>query len=366
MINGDRVRQARELCAFTQTELAERLHVEQPTIARIENGTLKPSQGLIEALALQTGFPPEFFSQPSAPDFPLGSLLFRAHASTTLREKSEAYRYAQVIYEMADVLSARLTPVTLRLPQLAEPPPRAASLTRALLGLSPDTPIPNLLKAVENAGVLVLALPIALEGRDAFSLWAGDNKRPVIFLSADRPADRIRFNIAHELGHLVLHPTIRGQIAAVEKEADQFAAEFLMPEIAIRRDLVAPLALAMIAKLKPRWRVSIQALTRRAFDLGIISKGQYGYLFAQIGARGWRTQEPPNLDFPMEKPRALRKMAEVLYGAPISYQKLASDVKLSTAFVRAVLDAHAERSEFGVGALPSGRRLGNVVQLRRP
>ena len=370
MVNGDRVRQVRELLGWTQTAFAQRLNVEQATIARIEKGDRQPSASLLEAIALQTGFPLAFFQQPSGPDFPMGSLLFRAHATTTTRDRTEAYRYAQIIYEMADRLAARVTPIPLRLPQLSETPHVAARITRSMLGLSPDTPIPTLLSVVERAGVLVLAIPVDVEERDAFSLWAGVGpaRRPVIFISAGRPGDRVRYSIAHEVGHLVLHPTIKGQISDAEKEADQFAAELLMPEIAMRRELVPPVTLTSVSRLKARWRVAIQALVRRAFELEIITKRQYTYLFEQIGARGWRTSEP--VEVPIEKPRAFKKMAEVIYGLPINYERLASDLRASTRFVKAIVDAHADRSEFGGNSGPITSSRGprfpsRVLPLRR-
>ena len=369
MVNGDRVRQVRELLGWTQTALAERLGVEQARIAKIEKGDLRPSESLMQALALQTGFPPGFFELPNGPDFPMGSLLFRAHATATVRDRMEAYRYGQTIYEMTDRLAARISLLPLRLPQPTEAPGTAASLVRSSLGLSPDTPIPALLNVVERAGVLVLALPVDLDERDAFSLWAGveSARRPVIFVSAGRPGDRLRWSISHELGHLVVHPTIKGQITEAEKEADLFAAEFLMPEIAMRRELMPPLTLASLLRLKARWRVSVQALVRRAFELDIITRRQYTYLFEQIGARGWRTSEP--VEIPAEKPRGFKKMAELTYGNPINVEKLANDMNLSTRFVRAVIDAHADRAEFAGGpaaAVKDRGTPGRVLQLRRP
>ena len=69
------------------------------------------------------------------------------------------------------------------------------------------------------------------------------------------------------------------------------------------------------------------------------------HLYEQLGMRGWRIQEPNNLDIPVEKPRALRKMAEVLYGTPINYRQLASDVHLRPQFMQQLIEAHADRSE---------------------
>src|SRR5690242_15131605 len=96
MINGERLRQARELHGFTQTELAERVQVEQSLIAQIEGGKKQPSERILEAIALATGFPPSFFKQMNGLDFPAGSLLFRAHAFVGKLQRAQAHRYAEV------------------------------------------------------------------------------------------------------------------------------------------------------------------------------------------------------------------------------------------------------------------------------
>jgi transcriptional regulator with XRE-family HTH domain len=80
-VNGDRIRQAREIRGYTQQELAERIGVTQPTIAYLERTLSQqlfdPSDETLQAVALQTGFPWKFLPQASGPDFPLGSLLYR-------------------------------------------------------------------------------------------------------------------------------------------------------------------------------------------------------------------------------------------------------------------------------------------------
>jgi hypothetical protein len=85
--------------------------------------------------------------------------------------------------------------------------------------------------------------------------------------------------------------------------------------------------------------VSLQALIRRALTLDIITPSQYRSLHAQLGARGWRTREP--VAVPVERPRALRQLAELLYGVPIDYASLTHATGLDPAFVRALLEAHA-------------------------
>lgn len=363
MIHGDRLRQAREFAGLTQTELARRVAVDQSTIALIEAGLRQPSGEVVASIAMQTGFPLAFFRQGPPPNLSLGSLLFRAQQSSTARQRNQAQRYGEIIYESATRMAREVVAANpLRLPQL-EPgtsPERAAEMTRAALGLTPDRPVGHLINLVERAGVVVLALPTHLPKRDAFSVWTdAQPSMPLIALSTGVPGDRLRFSVAHELGHLILHSALKGSGAAVEKEANRFAANFLMPAPGMWQELVPPLTVSVLAELKPRWGVAMQALAMRARELGIITPGQASYLFKQIGARGWRTHEP--VELVAEKPRAYRKMAELLYGSPIDVQRFADDAALPVGLIEDILDAHA-----GLSDLPqrAATEASNVVRLR--
>ena len=86
---------------------------------------------------------------------------------------------------------------------------------------------------------------------------------------------------------------------------------------------------------------STQALIRRAYDLSVISERQYRYLCFQIGKQGMRMEEPGEI--PVEKPRALRQMAEKLYGNPVDYIVMANDLKLPAMLVKQIIEAHAEK-----------------------
>ena len=368
MTSGDRIKQVRELLGLTQVELAARINVTQSAIAHIESGRTMPSDGVLQAIAFQAGFPTSFFRQVPAPDFPLGSLLFRARASVTAREKSEAHQYGKLLFEAAQTMEAHLTKIPLRLPRLTEDAVTSARITRSQFGLPPDTPIQHLIHSLEKNGVLILAIPAPLKGRDAFSVWAGkDVMKPVIVIMGDSPGDRLRYSVAHELGHLVLHQALRGGLSDIEREAGEFAAEFLMPREGIRREFVSPVTLTTIAPLKPRWGVSIQALIRRAYNVEVITHRQYKYLMQQVSSRGWRTREPANLDVPIERPRALRKMAEVLYGTPINYRKLSSDLRLPIQRIREIIEIHASPAKGTVeGSGRENSTSGRVLRFTRP
>lgn len=341
MINGDRIKQARELCGLTQAELAERISINRGALTHYEAGRYEPPDGVLDAIVQVTGFPLVFFQQEVTLEFPQGSLLFRARASVTSKDKLKAHRYGQTLYEMIDTMAKRFKDIPLRLPRQRIDPPAAAVLTRSEMSLSADRPIENLVNAAEKSGVRVLRIPEPLEGIDAFSVWAGfEEKRPVIVITSEAPGDRLRLSVAHELGHLVMHQSIRGTMDKIEQEANQFAAELLMPAEQMQQELLPPVTISSLFELKERWGVSIQALIRRAYELDIISERQYRYLCFQIGKQGMRTEEP--IEIPIERPRALRQMAERLYGNPIDYLKMASQLNLPPMFVKQVVEAHAE------------------------
>lgn len=341
MIYGERIRQAREYCGLTQTELAKKVDVNQSAIAHIESGRNIPSEDLLNSIAEQMAFLPSFFKKEPVENFPIGSLSFRARQSLSARELNQAHQQASVLFEHIKKMSEQLNVPPLRLPRVNEGPIKAARITRVAFGLSPDVPIKKLTFTVEKNGVFILALPIVLKKMDAFSTWAElETERPIIAISSGKSADRLRFSIAHELGHLVMHQVIRGRLSQAEKDADKFAAEFLLPEKAMQQEIHSPITLTSVARLKPRWGVSMQALIRRARNLGIVTDRQYRYLFERLSARGWRNREPSNLDVPEEKPQLVAKMIAQLYGTSNILESLASDMCLPVNRVMELVKEH--------------------------
>ena len=196
-MNGEQIRQARELLGFTQTELAQRAGMRQSAIAQIEAGIYRPSDGAAEAIAIQTGFDLSFFRQETPPaDFPIGTILYRTQARVSARDKAMAHRMAQLMFDLVLMMRTKLKPIPVLIPRNNEPPEIAAHLTRASMGLSPDSPVSNLINALERAGVLVMQLPFPVEGLDGFSSWVGMNHDTPRNLSAFRK-DRVSNPLHH-------------------------------------------------------------------------------------------------------------------------------------------------------------------------
>jgi Zn-dependent peptidase ImmA (M78 family)/transcriptional regulator with XRE-family HTH domain len=366
-VNGRRVKQARELRALTQGALADAIGVDQTMIAHIERATKQPSADVLEGLTTELNFPKNFFYQESSPEFPRGSLLFRAKSGVGKRIVAQAHAHAEIAFEMVLRLSVAVSLVPVRLASSADPM-EGARQTRAVM-CTPPGPLPEFIRAIERLGVLIIPLP-DLPGCEAFAVWAGPAREyPVIGLVVERAHDRIRMSAAHELGHLVLHRSLSGGTQDMETQAYRFAAELLMPAKDIAEDLRSEkLNIFRLAALKQKWNVSMQALARRARDLQVISDRQYSYLMRQMSMKGWRTEEPTWAPQQVEKPRALRKLLEVAFGSPIKINRVAKDLNVSESFVKTILDmCAAAPGEHAVqrknsnrgGVVPFGRRKGH-------
>src|SRR5262245_61452376 len=107
---------------------------------------MQPSPAVLEALGRATVLPPAFFTRPSGPSLPPGSLRFRARAAMTARQRRQTWAYAEILYELMASLAAQTEYPAPRLPQLTSDPVAAAAVTRQALGLPPDQPIGPLIR----------------------------------------------------------------------------------------------------------------------------------------------------------------------------------------------------------------------------
>ncbi len=180
----------------------------------------------------------------------------------------------------------------------------AAITLRCEWGLAPGA-VPQLVRLIEDAGGLVLVRDLGSRELDAVTQWI-DEDPPLFLINAYAPADRFRFSVAHELGHVIMHGE-PGVTAVQERQADEFASEFLLPADTVRVELKqGRLDLTRLLDLKHRWGVSMAALLRRASTLGVISDWQYRNLMVEMSALGYRTQEPG--DLVREDPRSISRL----------------------------------------------------------
>lgn len=171
----------------------------------------------------------------------------------------------------------------------------------------PCGPLDNMALFLENMGIVLVPCTFGTDKLDGFTIIT--EECPVIFFNNDMPWCRIRFSLAHELGHIVLNHVQR---KGIEDEANAFASALLMPKKDISRVFNGEkIDLELLAALKPRWKVSIQALLWRAGALGFLEKYQSEYLWRQLSAAGYRKREPANLDISEEEPGTLNRIIEL-------------------------------------------------------
>ena len=336
-MNGERLRHAREINKLTQVELAKRIGSRQGTIAMIEKGAREPSDEMLSKIASATGFPVGFFMEEAGFEFPLGSLLYRKYSALSSSDRARCHRIAQECFSLASRMAPRLKAIPVRLPSVSDNDPEtAAQLIRSAIGSDGTSPVSGVIRKLEHCGVWIFSIPEEVEKLEAFSTWVGN--RPVIVLCDGRPGDRQRWNVCHELGHLLMHQFFRGTSDDLEREANLFAAELLTPREAMLSEITKPVTISGLAHLKSRWGVAIRALMRRAKELEIITGRQYKYLNVQA-SKGWGNKKEA-VQIPTEKPRALRQMAEILYGEPIQFGRLARDSNLPAFLVKAIIQSH--------------------------
>lgn len=344
MIIGERIKQVREMRRFTQTALIDELGVptfKQSQLSRVESGLADIDDEMVELLAVTLGVQSDFFRRPEVPNLVPQSPQLRARSRLTKAAKTSVMRWAQTLIEEYQHLERSARPISLKLENLTGyDPADAARRYRKLLGFDSDSPLPYLVLAVERLGVTVLGIPSHEDHLDAFCAWNSD--RPVIGVLNGTPADRLRFSVAHELGHLVLHRDAN-RSPSLETEADEFAAELLTPRASMDFALPQSPRLSSLTMLKSEWGVSLKTLIRRARELGRIDQDRAISLYKQMSARGWNKNEPGFVFY--EKPRALRKLAEISYGEGPNTVAMAKDAGWSEKLVLDVLDRHARSDE---------------------
>jgi len=146
----------------------------------------------------------------------------------------------------------------------------------------PSGPIDNLTDLVEQAGVIVVHSSLG-ESVVSGVTFAVSGLPPLVVLNEEQPADRLRFTLAHELGHLVMHkfPTPN-----MEDEANAFAGALLMPANDIRPYFAGRrIDFLLLAALKLEWKVAMQSLLMRARSLGMVTPKQERYLWQQLSIR---------------------------------------------------------------------------------
>lgn len=301
---------ARSSRGLTQTELAAKVGVTQSRISKLEDGlTGAPDEAFTDRLARALEYPVHFFfswrgARAACASFYRKKSALPARLLNMCDARMNIQRmHVEQLVKAAEIEARQLPSID---PDEIEGGARgAARQIRTYWGI-PRGPLKGLTQLVEDAGCVVIQFDFGTRQLDGLSLFTNDGT-PVIFLNKDMPSDRLRFTLAHELGHIIMHKLPK---AEMETEAHEFASELLMPADEIRSSFY-PLSLDVLARLKLYWQVSMAALLKRAEDLGSVSERYARVLWMQMGKFGYRSVEPHQDQLVREIPSLLGELVTV-------------------------------------------------------
>lgn len=349
---------ARESRGLTQKRLAELSNIAQGTISKIENAQLSPSREHVGTLARALNFPESLFSLRAVNSLPV--TFFRKQQALPATA-AKIIRAAVTLHKMRiEQLTRSVELPENRVPSvtLAKGNGRTAAAVARELRIAwqvPRGPILNLTQLLEDNGVLVV--PVDFGADEIFGLSIYEPRSglpPMMFVSQSAPGDRLRFTVAHELGHMVLHHHCPLPPEECEDEANEFASEFLTPSAEIKGQFGPRLSLHDLVQLKMHWRVSVQSLLTKAQSVGRISDVHAKRLWRQLSAMGYRKNEP--VDVPFEPPGLISELVRVhLEELRYSHDQLSASLHMTT---NEFLDEYGPRAR--------GLRLVRDVVAQRP
>lgn len=300
-LSPDRIRCARETAGLSKVQLAEALNVTTRTIANYEEDGAPSSKG--HALAEVLGVRPSFFSvlsnEPAIEDLSPEQVWFRSLRKSTVKQRKSAVGHGRNA-----LLFFRWIEDHFRLPEDDLPVEDGVSATPAECAMAlrgdwgyGENALPSILSLAESHGIRVFSMPDVGREVDAFSFVFGGV--PYIAVDMSKTPERRRFDIAHEIGHLVMHATSlteseRG-LRDVEKEAHEFASNLLMPRRRFKAMVGKHASLSDIFKAKRYFGVAAMAVAYRAHALGQLTDWEYRSVCSYLSAHGYKSGEPKGI-----------------------------------------------------------------------
>ncbi len=310
------------------------------------------------------------FGDSALPELGVDMVSFRALSSLGARKAKRVVAAARFGLAFSNWLDSRFHAPSADVPDLdslASPrggrdvsPEEAAMLLRAAWGLR-DAPVSNVLGLLERQGVRVFSIDSHDREVDAFSFWA--QARPYVFLNPDKSGERLRFDLAHELAHLVLHKELTTNRAKhFEYEANEFASAFLMPAGGVLGQVATAareLRMSDVMTMKRSWRVSAVAMVRRLHFLGVINEWTYRNWMVELSSKGFRRGEPDGMH--REQSRLLASVLSENRGSGGAIRKISSESKVPEGELEGLivglavvpLSSHAGQTRRSEGGLSS-------------
>lgn len=341
--NCNELRLARIFNELTLEELAEKVNKTRQYLHKLETGQTEPTKELLEKLAENLKVNPSFFTKSDVIPIREEQCHFRKLLTTRLQTKQLTISRIEFVRRLVKYLDQILNLPQVNIPEKAplslDDIEKAAEFCRKEWGLGYG-PISNINRLAESKGIIIANFQQTKE-IDALSVVG---QRPIIIRNEFKEsACRQRFDIAHEIGHFVLHSGTTTGDRTTESQANHFASAFLIP-----RTMMAKLFPRLrgsqfdwkaISEFKLTWKVSKAAILYRAHQLNLIDNIQYKTGIIALKRGGEAIKEKEDDLIPQESPELLSLAFSVLASQGIYAEDIASKLYITPDLLEKIVDS---------------------------
>ena len=382
MFNGDILKQLRLLYGMTRKELATKLDITEQAVWQFEKNETSPKASVKQKMTNLFGVRSDYFFQMnSISNFDMTSVAFRNEAENTRKDTDIQEAYLNTLDRLVIYLESMVTIPNQKIIDLVDiisqkdqdtvSLEEIALFAKRFLEVSNDNS--DLLYQLEKSGIYIFERNMA-NNEDAYSIWSNTNK-PFIILGIGKTAVRRNFDLAHELGHLLLHRNIdfstlsKDEFLEKESEANNFASCFLLPKEEFCKDMTSLVGKRVsnpdnYIDLKRKYSVSIQALEYRAFKLGLVSPSQHGYFYRLIRKNNYKTFERLDDEIIVRRPSKVRSMLNTILSKLLTVDSMFNALKVNERFLSHLLTIQPQFFDKYKKTVSDEDRFDNIIHLK--
>ncbi|KAB8130304.1 ImmA/IrrE family metallo-endopeptidase [Gracilibacillus oryzae] len=341
MFIGENLTNLRILHGYSRKQLSEKLHVTEQAVWQYENNYTSPKMQIVNDLKSIFHVKSKYFYQKDilkryvVPEsISVINIAYRSKVMNVISKTQAEAKHVEFLDCFVNYITANLSLPTQKIIQLRDEVigylnnsvddrqtqiNKIAALTRKRLAFRSDTN-DNLMFLMEKSGIFIFEKPIGDE-IDAYSLWTKQDRPFIVLGNLKRSAVRRNFDLAHELGHLLLHYKVeftslnRQEHKELEQEANLFAGTFLLPEEELLEDIKNVASITnpdAYIDLKMKWKTSLQVIGYRAANLEVLDTKKHRNFYASLHRKGYLKREPLDESLAIQKPEKIKSIIDLI------------------------------------------------------
>lgn len=341
MFIGANLTNARIIHGLTRKQLSAKLEVTEQAVWQYENGFASPKMETVNKLKMILSVKSNYFykadlllSKQKVNMVNPNHIAYRSSVINSVQKTQFEAAHIRNLIAFMELIMEKLHFPENRLRELRENVierlgneenrmtwvHKAAQYARDFLDMSNNSNR-NLLFSLEKSGAFIFEKAIG-DKIDAYSFWSADETPYIMLGNFKKSAVRRNFDLAHELGHLLLHYKVEFALLdkkshrEYEHEANVFAGSFLLPENEFNTDFRTIAKVShpdSYIEFKKKWTVSIQTMAYRAHSLHLISYQQYRYFNIMLNRLNYKEVEPLDRQLSVPQPGKVKSIFQLLF-----------------------------------------------------